>query len=121
MSRKVINVVQVSSNIKYYDISSLAVAEQMQIVMFSIIGKYRNTNDEKIYIDTIAGYFATVLALEKNFPFLAIGIDFNLKRGFDNELSTIREVLELQNLYDTLLACPELTEEQFYDLTLPTE
>ena len=112
-----------SSNIKYYDVSNLDInmlSPYLMIVMSSLIGKYRPSDIDPI---EIVPNFSLQLTSTTNKLF-AVGIDMDMlmcHHNISNELITVRDVLITAQLYDTLIACPELTEEQFYDTTLPTE
>lgn len=112
MSRKVINVVVGGgSNIKYFDISALNDNQMQSIDFVSLLYKFINTD----------GYVTIATITVEGTP-LAVAIDFNVKISAGNGiLLTVEKILQNFNLYDSLIACPELTEEQFYDLTLPTE
>lgn len=111
MSRKVINVVTGgSSNIKYYDVSSLDSNEVSQLLGFKILQKVKFQGEIIISPYPPAG------------DTLAIAIDWNLKIvSFGGERQTIKEYLIEVGEYDRIASYPELTEEQFYDTTLPTE
>jgi hypothetical protein len=115
MSRKVINVVTGgSSNIKYYDISSLSTDVKGEFIILSILRK------SKIGEEYIIG----TPSASSSSNCIALGFDFEAKiymSGIANPVKTIKEVLIEMQGYDILMSCPELTEEQFYDLTLPTE
>ena len=112
MSRKVINVVTGgSSNIKYYDISALNDNQMQYIKIASLLHKFKNTD----------GFVIIATITTEGTP-LAVAIDFNVKLSAGNEvLLTVEKILQNYNIYDSLIACPELTKEQFYDTTLPTE
>ena len=103
-------------NIKYYDVSNLIFnyTTNTEIAITTLLGKIINDNDLSI----MPGLLITMID-PSNKP-LALGIDENVKLYSNNELKTVKQFLIETNKYDVLLACPELTEEQFYDLTLPT-
>lgn len=111
---KIINNVVIggsSSNIKYYDISALDDLQKLYIAAASLFQKFINSN----------GFVRIATFFTEGTP-LAVAIDFNVKLSDGNEvLLTVEKILQNGNIYDSLIACPELTEEQFYDLTLPTE
>lgn len=62
-----------------------------------------------------------------NYTLLAIGIDLDsiystlTEESYSTDLATVKQMLINLNLYDKLLECPDITKEEFYDLTLPTE
>ena len=103
-------------NIKYYDVSNLIFnyTTNTEIITTTLLGKVINDNNLSI----MPGLLITMID-PSNKP-LALGIDENMKLYSNNELKTVKQLLIETNKYDVLLACPELTEEQFYDLTLPT-
>lgn len=101
-----------SSELKYYNIQSLDISKIEYINIVSLLKKFIN-KDNFVIIATSTISESTMLA---------ITIDFNLKVSAGNQtLLTVKQMLQNFNIYDELIACPELTEEQFYDLTLPTE
>lgn len=58
---------------------------------------------------------------------LACSIDWNMKvQYYVGSIATVKEILQSfslgeTSLYDIIISLPELTEEEFYDKTLPTE
>jgi hypothetical protein len=111
MSRKVINVVMGGGNdIKYYDVSSLDSNEASQLSGFKILQKVKYNG-----AITISPYFPVG-------DILAIAIDWNLMIvSIGGKQQTIKEYLIEVGEYDRIVSYPELTKEQFYDTTLPTE
>lgn len=99
------------SNIKYFDISTLNENQILAVNFVSLFYKFINRD----------GY-AIIATTTDEGTLLAVAIDFNLKLSAGNEiLLTVEKMLQNYNVYDSLIACPELTEEQFYDTTLPIE
>ena len=117
---KIINNVVISkgSNIKYFDLSS---AESVISYTLSVM----SASDIRVSFNQniLIGVSGVLLELEiDNIIFLAADIDLdariiNISNG---EFTTIRESLSNSGLLEELTQF-EITEEQFYDLTQPTE
>ena len=114
MSRKVINVIVGNSNnnIVYKDISSVPKDDLGDILQLASLGK--------INIDgQIAILPSGVSLISSGFQGLALAFIMDLKAGTSNDISTIGDIIaSMDGIYNSL---PTLTEEQFYDLTVPTE
>lgn len=124
MSRKVINVIaNKGGDIKYFDVSNISFnneSEENSILMLSQLGKVEVSGSMVI----MSGPFSVIGLNIPNAKIFAIGILFDLKVSSEvnnNTIITIKDDLISSNFYDLLMSCPELTEEQFYDLTVPTE
>lgn len=124
MSRKVINVVTGGgSNIKYYDTSNVS-------------------SENSIYVEILAGFVSLLVKTAENNigtayaivqqgsitdSFVAIAVNLETIIAVNGTLMSMENYLKslsdesLGSIYDFLLSLPEITEEQFYDLTLPTE
>lgn len=113
MSRKVINVVVGGATIEYYDISTVDSNTESQIALISAIAKAVINNNWLI------NYPTTFLVTDKKISY--VGINRNQIIGNNNEKVTIGEAIEIQGLSSYFSDDNKISEEQFYDLTLPTE
>lgn len=107
------------SNVKYYDVSNLEQNQLNTILMLAILCKYSTQDNPSSKIVNLMSF-----ALEQSYiggTFFAISANLELKIADGNDVFTLKEIAIQQGVYDILMSCPELTEEQFYDLTLPTE
>lgn len=55
---------------------------------------------------------------KERYKLYAVAINFDIEVG-ENE--TLKEYLISLGLYDRIMNLPQITKEQFYDLTVPTE
>ena len=115
---KIINnvIVKGGSNFKYYDVTKLQPNIIKGLAIYSSLVKVIFA--EQVLIG-VSGLLITI-GVETNI--IGIGIDLDVKiTNIDNpeELKTIVELFNDVGI--DLSELPELTEEQFYDLTAPTE
>lgn len=109
-----------SSNIKYYDVSSHVFSSSstdIVILMLSVLGKGKIDDNIQISPNFLLNFYEDLANV------LAIGIDTTMKiiNATTQQIQTAEEQLKSIDKYDLLVSFPELTEEQFYDITLPTE
>jgi hypothetical protein len=109
------NVVIGGNSLKYYDISNIDASEiQLKQLYTNVYLSVVNVAGQNLIASAAAPIVYSIDALK-------IAIDFNTIVSGENGLISVQDSLIYMGLYDKLMACPEITEEQFYDLTAPTE
>lgn len=85
--------------------------------MLSVLGKGKIDDNIQISPNFLLNFYEDLANV------LAIGIDTTMKiiNATTQQIQTAEEQLKSIDKYDLLVSFPELTEEQFYDITLPTE
>lgn len=113
MSRKVINVVVGGATIEYYDISTVDPEIKSGLAMYSFIAKA--IVDVAWWIQTPTTF--KELSTEVSY----VGIDRNQILATNSGKITVGEVLEIEGISSYFSDDNKISEEQFYDLTQPTE
>ena len=119
MSRKVINNVFKKSNIIYFDTRN---ADDLFFVYVysGFLFKFRDKIGEELQIDL--GFSASDYYHNGNnqneYKIYAAAIDFDIKIS---PTKTVKDKLIQLGYYEELMSLPQITEEEFYDLTMPTE
>lgn len=119
MSRKVINNVFRNSNIIYFDTQN-ADSLFFEYAYSGFLFKFR---------DEIGGELQIALGFaasdnfhngdnQEEYKIYAAAVDFDIKLS---PTKTVKDELIQLGVYEQLMSLPQITEEQFYDLTLPTE
>lgn len=104
-------------NIKYYDVSGLPQEAYSIIKMVCMSVKCLTANKpENPLILT-----STLLSEVTVDKFLAASFCLDMKVSLSNDITQLRTVYEILQGFGGVEAFPEITEEEYYDLTLPTE
>lgn len=102
-----------SSNIEYYDISNIDLESDIAIATLSVVAKG--------IVDNNWAIFSPIMFVVTDKKISYVGINRSQIIAENNKKMTIEEAIEMQGLSSYFSDDNKISEEQFYDLTLPTE
>lgn len=116
------NVVKETSEILYFNANNLDGLDKQLLLSGAFLYKTENTKSNVPEIEICSGYIAAenefFADFKERYKLYAVAINFDIEVG-ENE--TLKEYLISLGLYDRIMNLPQITKEQFYDLTVPTE
>jgi hypothetical protein len=111
-----------SSSIIYFNANNIDLFKEQYLYSMGFLFKIDNTNNNVPKIDIVSGYDAADAKFfsdfKERYKLYAVAVDFNteVKKNV-----ILKDYLISVGIYDDIMEIPQITKEEFYDLTVPTE